>query len=107
MNLVNYNQNGLELVIDQNTGEAFASISAVARMTDKSDVAIGNYVNGKLQGSNSLELLDAEILTSGGLQGAKLLNENQILEVVCKYKPSLLMKFAQCGIRVFLPKNWV
>lgn len=102
MNLAPYNQNGLELVINQETGEAFASIRAVARMTDKSDVAIGNYVNGKLEGTNPMELLDAEILTNGGLQGAKLLNENQILEVVCKYKPILLKKFAACGIRVFL-----
>lgn len=102
MNLQPYNQNGLELVINQETGEAFASISAVARMCDRDNGLINRYVNGQLQSSAPMELLDAEIITSTGLKRSALLNEKQILEVIVKYKPDLLMKFAQCGIRVFL-----
>ncbi len=102
MNLVNYIKEGLELVINQETGEAFASISAVARMIDKDKATVSRYVNGELQSVAQMTLLSAEIKTAIGLRSVALLNENQILEVVCKYKPDLLMKFAQCGLRVFL-----
>jgi hypothetical protein len=102
LNLVPYTNDGLELVIDTQTGESFASISAVARLTDKSKQSVSDYVNGELKGVRQMTLKNAEIQTPGGLQGVKLLNENQILEVVSKYNPSLLIKFAQCGLRVFL-----
>jgi hypothetical protein len=102
LNLVPYSKDGLELAIDTETGECFASIRAVARMTDKPEATIRKYVNGGLQGAYKMELKTAEIQTAGGLQGAYLLNEHQILEVVSKYNPSLLIKFAQCGLRVFL-----
>jgi hypothetical protein len=95
LNLVPYTRDGLELVIDNQTGESFASISAVARLTDKSASTINKYVNGGLQGCAQMELKTAEIQTAGGLQGCALLNEKQIIEVVSKYNPSLLMTFAQ------------
>jgi hypothetical protein len=69
---------------------------------DKSASTINRYVNGGLQGVAQMELKTAEIQTAGGLQGCALLNEKQIIEVVSKYNPSLLIKFAQCGLRVFL-----
>jgi hypothetical protein len=83
-NLTRYDNNGLELVINTTTGEAFASISAGARMTDKSQPTISRYVNGTLKGHTQMTLLKAEINTPGGLQGGELLNENQILEVVTR-----------------------
>jgi hypothetical protein len=89
-NLVPFkNNDGLEIVIDTNTGESFASISAVARMTDKPNKTIHKYVNGGLQGSTQMALKKAEIQTTGGLQGVTLLNETQILEVIAKYKSEL------------------
>jgi hypothetical protein len=95
MQLVPYTRDGLELVIDTTTGEAFASISAVARMTDKDTKSISRYVNGGLQTVAKMELKTAEIQTTTGLKTVALLNEKQILEVVSKYNPTLLMTFAQ------------
>jgi hypothetical protein len=102
MQLVPYTKDGLELVIDTSTGECFASISAVARMTDKDTKSISRYVNGGLKTVAKMELKTAEIQTTTGLKTVALLNEKQIIEVVSKYNPSLLIKFAQCGLRVFL-----
>lgn len=102
MDLVSFNQFGLELVINNTTGETFASVSAVGRMTDKPSQTISRYVNGKFKGCTQMQLLEAEVVTNGGLQGVNLLNENQILEVVARYKPDLLIKFAQLGLRAYL-----
>ncbi len=101
-NLTNYNKDGLELVIDTQTGEAFASIRATARIVDKNKSSIHDYVNGKLQGVRQMTLKNAEVQTPGGIQGVRLLSEEQIVEVVTKYKPELLAKFAKLGVRVFL-----
>ena len=94
MKLAPYNNNGLELVINTETGEAFASISAVARMTDKENSTINRYVNGALQTSAQIKLLEAEIRTPNGLRTSALLNEDQIFQVVEKYKPELVIDVA-------------
>ena len=101
-NLARFEQDGLELVIDTTSGEAFASISAVARMTGKSKSTIHDYVNGQLETVREMTLLEAQLLTTTGFKTVRLLNETQILEVVNKYKPDLLIKFAQAGLRTFL-----
>ena len=100
--LSRYDQDGLELAINNETGEVFASIRAVARMTDKSASTIDRYVNGAFKGVAQMTLLSAEVNTPGGLQGVSLLNEDQILELVSKYKPTLLMQFAKVGLRLGL-----
>lgn len=98
MNLVPYSQNGgIEVVVDAETGESYASINAIARMTDKKGSAIRDYIN-----SIALPLKKAQILTPNSLRSVRLLNENQILEVVAKYKPSLLVAFSKAGLRFYL-----
>ncbi len=96
-NLTNYNKDGLELVIDTQTGEAFATIRATARMVDKGESTLRDYLTAR-----NLETKSAEVLTTTGLKTARLLSEEQIVEVVTKYKPELLAKFAKLGVRVFL-----
>jgi phage antirepressor YoqD-like protein len=102
MQLKRFEQDGLELVIDLKTGEAFASIRATARMIDKSPSLVHNYVNGKFAGVQKFELLNSKIHTTGGIKDVRLLNESQILELVSKYKSNLLIQFAQIGLRAFL-----
>ena len=75
MNLTLFNNNGLELLIDQVTGQCFASISAVARMCDRQYSTIYKFVNGYYKGYSCMELKLAEIATNGGLQGVFLLDE--------------------------------
>jgi hypothetical protein len=68
-NLTRYDNDGLELVINTVTGEAFASISAVARMTDKNESTIRTYVNNEIKQSRFLPLKEVENLgTKGGKQ---------------------------------------
>ena len=100
--LVPYVKDGLELIVNQATGETFASISACARMTDKSIQTVSAYVNRQLGGLNWDSLFLTEIQTPGGTQGVKLLNEEQILDVITFYKPTLLRQFAKIGLRAFL-----
>jgi hypothetical protein len=102
LNLKAFNNDGLELIVNTETGECFASIRALARMIDKSSSTVNDYVNGGFKTARKMDLKTAEIITPTGLKTARLLNENQILEVVSKYNPTLLIKFAQCGLRVFL-----
>lgn len=96
-NLTRFEQDGLELVIDTQTGEAFASIRAVARMCDRNESSIRTFT-----GARNLELKSAEILTPGGLQGARLLTEDQILDIIAVYKPELVKAFAKLGLRASL-----
>jgi hypothetical protein len=98
-NLMSFAKDGLELVIDTTSGEAFASIRATARMVERDDRTIRRFIGAAL-----FDLKSVEINTPGGVQGAALLSELQIYEVCEKYKPSLLKAFAQAGLRVYLHK---
>ncbi len=68
-NLTNYNKDGLELVIDTQTGEAFATIRATARMVDKGESTLRAYLT-----SRNLETKSAEVLTTTGLKTSRLLS---------------------------------
>ncbi|MGL5077528.1 MAG: hypothetical protein ACRDBG_17110 [Waterburya sp.] len=103
-NLIRYDipESGIELHINQDTGEVFASIRGIARMIDKPESTIRTYVKRTFEGAQFSDQKMAEILTPGGTQGAKLLDENQILEIITKYKPALLKEFGRLGLRMYL-----
>jgi hypothetical protein len=98
-NLTPFANNGLELVIDTNSGESFASQSAVARMCEVSEAAIRKWIT-----SNQIDVIISEINTATGLKTSHLLAESSILEALAKYNPSLLIACAQAGLRVYLHK---
>lgn len=107
MSLSVFNSNGLELIINTQTGEAFASASAIARMMTTlekviSPFQITSYGNTLIKRGQINSVFEAEILTEGGLQGVKLYSEKAIREFAKKYNVDLLDKFADAGIRVFL-----
>ena len=92
------NIESLELVVNEETGDIYASQKATSRMCDVESSTITRFVGGV-----GFELLSAEIQTAGGLQGgARLLNEKQIFECIAKYNPSLLLQCAKAGLRVYL-----
>ncbi len=66
-------------------------------MIDKNKSSIHDYVNGKLETVRQMTLKSAEIHTTTGLKTVGLLSEEQIVQVVTKYKPELLAKFAKLG----------
>jgi hypothetical protein len=95
--LILYKTDEIEIVINERTGESFASIRATARMCLVSETAIRQFIKG----ANYSLLKNCKIYTGSGIQGANLLNEDQILQCICKYNPPLLIKFAQLGLRKF------
>lgn len=104
-NLVPYNQDGLELVIDNQTGESFASISAASRMLNVAH----STLRDALCPSRFGEAKEAEILTGDGLRSSRLLSESQLRTVAKHFAAKgnktcldFLDSVADAGIRVYL-----
>lgn len=97
MNLTIFEQNGLELVINTETGEVFASQSALARMVGASRQAINKWIT-----VNEIEQKNAEIFTTTGLKTVNLVSEDAIYRAFSKYKPELLVQCAKAGLRIYL-----
>ena len=98
MQLQKYEKDQIELYINVDTGESFASISGYARMVGKTRQAI----SARIEGGNSIELKTFEVPTAGGIQGVKLLNEKLIVEWLFKDDLDLAKKMTQAGVRAFL-----
>ena len=96
-NLARFENDGIELYINNETGEVFTGIKAAARMCNKNVSVIYKFV-----GVSFGDIKKVEVLTTGGLQGVSFLTEDQLLEVITKYNPTLLAKFAKLGTRMFL-----
>lgn len=89
-------EDGIELVINQQSGCVYTSVRGLARMCDRNESTIRSW-----QGARNIPLIEAEILTQGGLQGARLFNEDGILDALEKYNPVMLRKFANLGVRFY------
>ena len=90
-------EDGIELQIDNLTGESFASQRAIARMCEVDAVYIRRFVSG-----TNVEGKTAEILTDAGLRSGTLHSEDTILLCIAKYNPQLMPLFARAGLRVYL-----
>jgi len=97
ISLKRFDQNGLELVINEATGECFASQSATARMCGKGESTIRAFVL-----SQQWELFSARTEAQSGGKQSQLLNEDQIGECLAKYNPGLLAQSRKAGLRVYL-----
>ena len=97
-NLVRFDRGGLELVIDQATGECFASMSAAARMCGCEVTQIRRLIG------DTKSLKAAIVKTLNGDREAQLLSEDQLRECLAKYNPSLLVQCSGAGLRVYLHK---
>jgi hypothetical protein len=95
--ITRFDRNGLELIINESTGECFASQSATARMCNTDEANIRYICTSK-----KWDRISLEIPTDGGLRSSKLLNEDQIGECLAKYNPDLLAQCLKAGVRVFL-----
>ncbi|MEH2028485.1 MAG: hypothetical protein V7K67_02180 [Nostoc sp.] len=97
-NLIAYNNDGLEIYIDDKTGESFASISSYARMAGLTQQAISKRVRSH----NSEDTKKAEIKTGVGCRYTTLLTENIIAEWIIKDNPTIAVQFLKLGIRKFM-----
>lgn len=91
-------QDGIEIFIDTQTGESFASQSGYARMSVKTRQAI----NKRCQGCNQKGLVYLEIPTGSGVQGCNLITEDLIVEWLPKDNPEMATKLMKLGVRMFL-----
>lgn len=70
-NLQRYDNDGIEIIIDLDTGESFASVSGYARMAGVSKQAISK----RFKRVNSENQKTAEISTTTGLKTVNLVTE--------------------------------
>lgn len=92
-------ESGIELVINTDTGEAFASQAGYARMSGVSKQTISKRC---LQGVNFQRVKMAEIETPGGLQGVNLIPAELVFEWLIKDNPSLAKEMGVVGATVYL-----
>ena len=98
ISLQRFDQNGIELIIDTETGESFASISGYARMSGKAQ----STISGRLATYRDEALKTAEILTTTGLKTVRLISEDLICKWLPKDNPELASQVLKLGVRLFL-----
>jgi len=97
-NLQRFDQDGIEIVINTETGESFASVSGYARMSGLSKQAISK----RLRTVNPTTTKSAEIQTVTGLKTVNLVPEDLIVEWLPKDNPEMASKLMRLGVRMFL-----
>lgn len=97
LSLVRFDQDGLELFVDKQTGKAYASIRATARMVGKAESTIRGFLTAQ-----ELALETAETPTVSGLKTARLLSSQQVFKVALKYNSDLAERMGSAGANVFL-----
>jgi hypothetical protein len=92
-------ENGIEILINGNTGESFCSVRGYARMANKSVSTISERLPIGDSASNM-----SQIHTNGGLQGVRLITEDQIVEWLPKDNPIAASHLLKMGVRMGLHK---
>ena len=98
ISLQRFDKDGIELIIDTQTGESFASISGYARMSGKAQ----STISGRLTTHRNEALKTAEILTTTGLKTVRLISEDLICKWLPKDNPELASQVLKLGVRLFL-----
>ena len=93
-------EDGIEILINSITGESFCSIRGYARMAGKDKSTIHSRVTGV--GESTAEI--AETLTNGGMQGVRLVTEDQITEWLPRDNPAAATLLLKMGVRMALHK---
>lgn len=96
--LTRYDNNGIELVIDNETGEAFATQAGYARMSGLSKQAISK----RCQGVNQTELKSAEIPTTQGLRMVNLIPSKLVFKWAMKDNLDLALAMGEAGATVYM-----
>ena len=100
ISLQRFDHDGIELIINTETGEIFASISGYARMSGKMPSTISRRLT--MSGLREKGLEQAQIKTASGLQTVELIPENLICQWLIKDNHELALKVMQLGVRLFL-----
>jgi hypothetical protein len=92
----------VEIIIDQQTGESFCSVSGYARMSGRSQQAISKRVK-KLD--NPTVIKNVQIDTGYGIKLHNLITEDLIADWIIKDNPAKAKQLLKAGVRVFLHKT--
>jgi phage antirepressor YoqD-like protein len=98
--LQRYDNDGIELIINTQTGESFATISGYARMAGKDKSTISR----RLAGVAPEQVKSAEIQTGSGVQGVALINGKLAMQWLAKDNPELLVAMGEVGWNVYCHK---
>ena len=100
ISLQRFDHDGIELIIDTQTGKSFASISGYARMSGKIPSTISRRLT--MSGLREKGREQAQIETASGLQTVALIPEDVICQWLIKDNHELALKVMQLGVRLFL-----
>ena len=98
--LQRFDHDGIELIIDTETGESFTSISGYARMSGKIPSTISRRLT--MSGLREKGLDQAQIETASGLRTVALIPEDLICQWLIKDNHELALKVMGLGVRLFL-----
>jgi phage antirepressor YoqD-like protein len=101
--LQRYDNDGIELIINTQTGESFASQAGYARMSGVDYGTVRKRIE-RIKGGDKDALKIAEIPTAKGIQGVTLITEDLIAEWLPKDNPTMASQLMKLGVRVFLHK---
>lgn len=99
-NLSNFSHDGIEIYINTDTGESFASVSGYARIAGKAKSTISERLQTVRKNSPG----NAEVVTATGLKTVRLVDEDTISEWLPKDNPEMATKLLKLGVRGFLHK---
>lgn len=92
-----FESNGLELLVNTNTGKAYASISAAARMLDRNESTIRTALT-----SRNLDVINAETPTATGLKTSRLLSAETLYDLAFDYNLPLAKKMGAAGANLYM-----
>ena len=98
--LQRFDQDGIELIIDTQTGESFASQAGYARMSGVDYSTIRKRV--ERLGVTFEPLKRSQIETVDGFRAVTLIPEDLICQWLIKDNHELALKVMQLGVRLFL-----
>jgi phage antirepressor YoqD-like protein len=97
-NFVRFDENGLELLVDTNSGIAYATQSAIVRMLETPR----STIQDALKRCRNQDVLNAEIETSGGVQGCRIYSAEVVFDLALKYHPSLARSMGKAGANIYM-----
>ncbi len=93
---------GIEVIINNETGESFCSVRGYARLSGITEGAVSKRVNKLFKVVSSNEVISAEIQTVGGIKVVSLISEIIIAEWITKDNPTVAALMLKAGIRLYL-----
>lgn len=100
--LTRYDSNGIELVINTQTGEAFATLAGYSRMANLAKNALANRLSRGYKGVHKKDLKKAEVQTPGGLQGVHLIPADLVFDWLFEDNPELARAMGKVGATVYM-----